>query len=137
MLLQLPAKSQRDLAAQLAELAAYAGKSEQAEELVNAAFDLAGKLLEVDLDAKSDCGVNPGPRDWWPSTAAYRGAMHAAVTVFHAGAERYLQRMQHDADIYLLMSIEFARALMGGSTTTTPRLNCMDATAIADEAAES
>jgi hypothetical protein len=134
MLLQLPAKSQRDLPGQLAELAAYAGKTEQAGEFVDASFDLAGKLLEVDLDAKSECGVNPGPRDWWPSTAAYRTAMHAAVTVFHEGAEKYLARMQHDADLYLLQSIEFARALIGGATTSTPRLSCADAAAIAAEA---
>jgi len=133
MLLQLPAKSQRDLAAQLAELAAYSGKSDQAERFVNAAFDLAGKLQEVDMDAKSDCGVNPAPRDWWPSTAAYRAAMHAAVAVFHESGDRYLPRFQPDADLYLLLSVEFARALLGGSTTSTPVLNCTDAVAIAQE----
>ncbi len=53
------------------------------------------------------------------------------------GPSATLQRMQHDADIYLLLSIEFARAITGGSTTTTPRLNCTDATAIADEVAHS
>ena len=100
MLLQLPAKSQRDLAAQLAELAAYSGKSDQAERFVNAAFDLAGKLQEVDMDAKSNCGVNPAPRDWWPSTAAYRAAMHAAVAVFHDSGDRYLPRFQADADLF-------------------------------------
>jgi len=112
---------------------AYSGKSDQAERFVNAAFDLAGKLQEVDMDAKSDCGVNPAPRDWWPSTAAYRAAMHAAVAVFHESGDRYLPRFQPDADLYLLLSVEFARALLGGSTTSTPVLNCTDAVAIAQE----
>jgi hypothetical protein len=132
-LLKLPAKAQRDLAPQLAELAAYAGKSALAEQFVDASFDVAAKLLQEDFDAKSDCGVNPAPRDWWPSTAAYRAAIHSAATVYHTSAERYLTRIQADSDLYLLMSVEFARALLGGSSTVTPRLSCDEAVAFAAE----
>ena len=134
LLMKLPAKSQRGLAAELAELAAYAGKSDLAERFVDASFDVADRLLEADLDDKSDCGMNPAPKDWWPSTAAYRAAMHAAVSVFHLGGERYLARLQANSDLYLLMSVEFARAVIGGGTTVTPKLSCTDAVAFVNEA---
>ena len=134
VLMKLPPTAQRDLAAQLAELAAYSGRAEVAAHFVDAAFEVAAKLLEADNDAKSDCGINPAPKDWWPSTAAYREAIHASVSLFHTGAERFLSPLQHDSDLYLLMSVEFARALLGGGPTATPKLTCADAVAFVQEA---
>ena len=134
LLLKLPAKAQRDLAPQLAELAGYAGKTDLAGQFTDTAFEIADKLRQEDTDSQSDCGVNPAPQDWWPSTAAYRAAIHAAVTAFHTGAERYLTRLQQNSDLYLLMSVEFARALVGGSTTVTSKLSCTEAVAFVKEA---
>jgi hypothetical protein len=136
LLSRLPGGSQQDLVPQLAALAAYAGKPGIALQYIDASFEIAAKLLEVDLDAKSACGVNPAPKDWWPSTAAYRAAVFAAVTLLHTAAEKYLARI-HDADMYLLMNVEFARGLLGGGPTSTPHLTCQDATAIANDAAGS
>ena len=131
-LLRLPEKEQRDLAATLANLAVSAGKPDVAKHYVDVAFDFAARLLEIDLDAKSDCGVNSAPKDWWPSTAAYRAAIHASVRLFQTAAEPYLGRLQ-DTDLYLLMNVEFARALLGLGPTNTPQLTCSDAAEVLKE----
>jgi hypothetical protein len=136
MLQQIPVDSQRDMTGTLAELAAYAGEYKSAELWVNASFDVAARVLEADLNAKSECGVNPAPRDWWPSTAAYRSAIHGSVALFHTGAERFLTRFQYDPDLYLLMSVEFARALLGSGTTAAPQMTCKQAVALAREAGQ-
>jgi hypothetical protein len=132
-LLRLPQDSQRDLAPLLASLAASAGKPELASHYVDTAFDVAANLLAIDLNPDSDCGVNTAPKDWWPSTAAYRAAIHSAVSLFHTAAERYLARVP-DSDLYLLMNVEFARALLGHTTTAAPQLTCEDGARIAKEA---
>jgi len=136
MLQQLPAESQGELSGKLGELAAYAGQYQLAEQWVDTSFEVAARVLEADLNTKSDCGANPAPRDWWPSTAAYRSAIHGSVALFHTGAERFLTRMQHDPDLYLLMSVEFARALLGSGTTAAPQITCRAAVALAKEAAQ-
>jgi len=94
--------------ASIAASAHRLGDDKLAHEALDHAFDDAAILYKLDLDPDEP---NPGPRDQWPSTNAYRRVVIAGAKVFGVDADVLLGRIS-DPDIALFARIEMAQALL-------------------------
>lgn len=94
--------------ASLAEAAHHIHDDDLARASLDHAFDDASLLYKLDLDPDEP---NPGPRDMWPSTNAYRKIVISGVKIFGIHAETLLARIE-DRDLNLFARVEMAQALL-------------------------